>query len=317
MHPHRVRQEQIPRACRQNGRRKPVHVAIYRRQQRILQVVPIGIQQRRRVQEPIVRHQHVVDHLVGIETVAGLGHIRPWRAGCDRARQRQVLHLCAQHHRQCHAATGGCAEYSDILWLRRLQHRAVHQHRIIHRGGIGIIRRHPVIHRNHLEPTEPGKLDRFLGRRLTRAQHIGATVHVHQHAVAIARRDHLRRHDERLHAIDRCRLHRHAQLVADLRQCCDHCRRGLAHDRLPLVRRLRHYVPCGIVRLRDDRLHLRADGIRHGKHLRRHLARSRRYGLRKHGVPITIRASAAVCVSLIVVPPLLTVSFGARQDRLD
>src|SRR5438874_537740 len=57
MDSHRVAQQQIARARGQDRRRKAAHVAVDRRDQRVLEVVPFGVERRRGVAEAFGRHQ--------------------------------------------------------------------------------------------------------------------------------------------------------------------------------------------------------------------------------------------------------------------
>src|SRR6202043_2380381 len=53
MRPHRVTQQQVTCAGGQDGWRESVHVAVDRRNQRVLQVVAVGVNRRRRVAETV------------------------------------------------------------------------------------------------------------------------------------------------------------------------------------------------------------------------------------------------------------------------
>ena len=67
MHPHCIAEQQITRAARQDGRRKSVQVAVHRREERILQVVPGGVILSGRLTDPLARHQDIVHQFVGME----------------------------------------------------------------------------------------------------------------------------------------------------------------------------------------------------------------------------------------------------------
>ena len=75
MDANRVAQQEVARASGQDGRREPMHVAVDRRDQRILEVVSAGVNDGRRIAESIAGHENVVDLLVRIEAVAGLGGV--------------------------------------------------------------------------------------------------------------------------------------------------------------------------------------------------------------------------------------------------
>src|ERR1700676_100886 len=66
MHTDRIAEQQVSRACRQNRRWETMHVPIDRREQRILQVMTIGVNADAGVAETVAGHQDVVDLLVGV-----------------------------------------------------------------------------------------------------------------------------------------------------------------------------------------------------------------------------------------------------------
>src|SRR3954454_4813228 len=73
---HRVGEQEVARAARQDRGREARHVAVDGREQRVLEVATGGVDLGAGVAEAVARHEHVVDHLVGVEGVAGLGHVR-------------------------------------------------------------------------------------------------------------------------------------------------------------------------------------------------------------------------------------------------
>src|SRR5215207_3344671 len=61
MDPHRVRQKEVARAARQDGGREARHVAVDRREQRVLHVLAVGVDLGARVAEAVARDERVVD----------------------------------------------------------------------------------------------------------------------------------------------------------------------------------------------------------------------------------------------------------------
>jgi 4-hydroxy-tetrahydrodipicolinate synthase len=91
MHANRVAQQQVTGAGGQDGGGKTVHVAIHRRDERILQVVPMRVDHCGRIAKSVTRHENVVDFLIRIEAVASLGGVRHWRSRTQSARHGQAL----------------------------------------------------------------------------------------------------------------------------------------------------------------------------------------------------------------------------------
>src|ERR1700722_19991759 len=91
MHANRVAQQQVTGAGGQYGGGKTVHVAIHRRDERILQVVPMRVDHCGRIAKSVTRHENVVDLLIRIEAVASLGGVRHWRSRTQSARRGQAL----------------------------------------------------------------------------------------------------------------------------------------------------------------------------------------------------------------------------------
>lgn len=56
-----------------------MHVTIDRRQQRVLQIAPVGIEQSSRTNEAVLSAQYVVDAGIGEEAIADLGQVRRGR----------------------------------------------------------------------------------------------------------------------------------------------------------------------------------------------------------------------------------------------
>jgi hypothetical protein len=108
-------------------------------------------------------------------------------------------------------------------------------------------------------------------------------VQVQEDAIEICGPDRLRRDDESLHAGNCRRLYRDAECLAQFWQRRDKFLCCFVDDILPLGGRLGFDSRNWTKRPGYQRLHLRADGVRHGERARRYLARARgcwlRYGL--------------------------------------
>ena len=274
---HREAQEQVARAAGENGGRETAEVAVDRRELRILEVVSVRIKLRRAAEEAVVAHQHVVEPLVGPVAVAGLGEVRPWRAGCDRGRQRQAFLPGAQDHRQGHAAAGRAAEDRHAARVGHCERGLPHRHRIVHGRGVGVVGRHAVVERDHLEAAEGRHQRGLAGAGFARKEDVAAAVHVNEQAVLVDGRDHPRRQNEGLHAADHGRLDRHAELLAHALLHRGALAREPADEVLPFLRALGIGVPEVLcVRRGDHGLQFRAHRPRHRNAAAGHRARPRR-----------------------------------------
>ncbi len=116
MDANRVAQQQIAGAGGQDGGREPVHVAIDRRDQRILEVMPVGVDHGGGVAEAVARHENVVDLLVRIEAVAGLGRIGHRRARGDREAHGNSCSARVEQARAVRRAAGGRCRIRRCSW---------------------------------------------------------------------------------------------------------------------------------------------------------------------------------------------------------
>ena len=242
---HGVAQQEIARAAGEDRRRKAFHVAINRRQQRILQVMAVGIDLGGGIAKAIGRHQHIVQHRVGHKSVADLGHIRHRRARRDRARQRQPVLLRLQHHFQRQRAARRTAEDRDVLRVGGLDRVLVNGQAIVERRREIRFRRHPIIHRDHLEMPETRHEQRFGQRGLAGIEHVAAAMDVDQQPITILRCDHVGRQDEGPHAVDGGLLHLNMQPLHHPRNVLQGRGGAGVRDRLPLLAGFRQHIPVG------------------------------------------------------------------------
>jgi hypothetical protein len=114
VHANGVAQEQIAGTGGEDGRRELVHIAVDRRDERVGQIVAVRIDHGSGVAEAVAGDENVIDHLIGVERVAGLRRIGHGCAGRNGARHGQAFLLGAEHHlkRQCTARGGPDAALS-------------------------------------------------------------------------------------------------------------------------------------------------------------------------------------------------------------
>src|SRR3978361_35587 len=89
VHAYSIAQQQVAGSGGEDGRREAVHVSIDGGKQGISEIVTMGGDHGGRGAESIAGDQDVVDQLVRVEAVAGLGDVRHWSAGCDGAWERK------------------------------------------------------------------------------------------------------------------------------------------------------------------------------------------------------------------------------------
>src|ERR1700722_4213553 len=82
---------------------------------RVLQVHTVRVEPCGCAQQWLVGDERVVDRLVRVITVPGLGQVRPWRCWRDGPWKRLAFPLDPLYQRQGHAATGGGTEYPDVV----------------------------------------------------------------------------------------------------------------------------------------------------------------------------------------------------------
>ena len=106
---------------------------------------------------------------------------------------------------------------------------------------------------------------------------------VDQQPVPVFGRDHIRRHDERPHAVDHGLLDLDMQPFHHPGNVLDGPGGAGIGDRLPFIAGLGQHVPVGAQRQADDFCHLRADGGGHRHRARRNLQLRRVGGLGLRG----------------------------------
>ncbi len=222
----------------------------------------VGIELRGAPEPAVPGDQDVVDPFIGLVGVADAVDVGPRRARRDRRRQRQFLVLGAQHHGKRHGAAGRGAKDRHVLRLRHLHRFLPHRHRVVHRRGIGRVRRHAVVDRDHLEAAEPGHQHGFERGRFTGREHVAAAMDVDQEPVLVDRRDGFGGDDEDLDPGDGGGLHRDAEFLLHRRQRRHDQLRALVDQRLPLRRRLGIGVEVRRIGRLDQGLQLRTDVVR-------------------------------------------------------
>ena len=240
----------------------------------------VGIDFCPRVAETVGRYQNVVQHRIGVESVADLGDVRHRRSRRDRSGQRQPELPGLQHHFERQRAAGRCAEDRHVPGVRGFQRGLPDRDPVIERRGEGRFGRHAVVHRDHLDVSEAGHEDGLRQPGFPGVENVAAAMHVDELPVAVLRRDRFRGDDVGPHALDGGLLDLHLETLEHAGHVLDQRRRAGIRDRLPFLAGLGLDIPVRPQRRPDDLLQLRADGGRHRDGLGRHFERGGSRGLR-------------------------------------
>ncbi len=200
------------------------------------------------------RHQHIVHIGVGVERVAGAGQVGPRRAGRDRRGQRQPFGLGLEDQRQGKPSARRAAEDGHLARIVAADQLPVDRHRVVERRGIRKVRRHLEIDRDHLEAAIAGHEHALAGARLAGKEHEAAAVQMHQQALAVLRRQRVRRDGEDAHPCDGAGLDRDVEARPDRGNVGRSRSHALRRQFLPGRRALRHDVPAGRIGRSDERL---------------------------------------------------------------
>src|SRR5260370_4932958 len=131
MDTHGVAEQQISRYGGQDRWRESVHISVDGREQRVLTIVSVRINDRGGIAESIARYENVVNHLVCVERVAGFCDI------CHRPTRRYGFrhgkaHLPGpEHHLQYQSTASGSAYDRDVFRAIGLEPLLGYSHRIV------------------------------------------------------------------------------------------------------------------------------------------------------------------------------------------
>src|SRR5260370_1755534 len=115
MDTHGVAEQQISRYGGQDRWRESVHISVNGREQRVLKIVSVRINDRGGIAESIARYENVVNHLVCVERVAGfcdICHRRTRRYGSRHGK----AHLPGPEHHLQYQTTPTATAYDRPLF---------------------------------------------------------------------------------------------------------------------------------------------------------------------------------------------------------
>ena len=272
-----VAEQEVAGAGGEDGRREAVHVAVDGGEQGVGEVVAVRVDLGSGVAEAVARDEDVVDELVGVEGVAGLGDVGHGSASGDGGGHGQAFLFGAEHHFERERAAGGGAEDGDVFGCGGFKDGFVDGHGVVERGGEVGDGRHAVVDGEDFEVAEAGHEDCLRGAGLAGEEDVATAVDVDEDLVLVLGGKGVGGDVEDGDAGDGFGLDRDVHAGAQGGEGLNGFGGLLVGGDAPLGAGGPEMIPVGIERGADELLHLGADVGRDGEALGGNL--SRRGGL--------------------------------------